>query len=78
MPRNDIATMKPNVRLMAEIGIVSRHWRMAMDEQPAKRRAEMDLRASDTDREHVAERLRSAAGHGRISLDELEERLEAV
>jgi MarR family transcriptional regulator for hemolysin len=25
--------MKPNVRLMAEIGIVSRHWRMAMDEQ---------------------------------------------
>lgn len=51
---------------------------MAMDEQPAKRRAEMDLRASDTDREHVAERLRSAAGHGRISLDELEERLEAV
>jgi hypothetical protein len=51
---------------------------MAMDEQPAKRRAEMDLRASDTDREHVAERLRAAAGHGRISLDELEERLEAV
>ena len=33
MPRNDLATMKPNVRLMAEIGIVSRHWRMAMDEQ---------------------------------------------
>ncbi|WP_211244470.1 DUF1707 SHOCT-like domain-containing protein [Actinospica robiniae] len=51
---------------------------MAMDEQPAKRRAEMDLRASDTDRDHVAERLRAAAGHGRISLDELEERLEAV
>jgi len=51
---------------------------MAMDEQPGKRRAELDLRASDTDREHVAERLRAAAGHGRISLDELEERLEAV
>jgi MarR family transcriptional regulator for hemolysin len=33
MPRNDNSTMKPNVRLMAEIGIVSRHWRMAMDEQ---------------------------------------------
>ena len=33
MPRNDLAIMKPNVRLMAEIGIVSRHWRMAMDEQ---------------------------------------------
>lgn len=51
---------------------------MAMDEQPAKRRAELDLRASDTDRERVAERLRAAAGHGRITLDELEERLEAV
>jgi hypothetical protein len=51
---------------------------MVMDEQPAKRRAELDLRASDTDRERVAERLRSAAGHGRITLDELEERLEAV
>lgn len=33
MSRNDLAAMKPNVRLMAEIGIVSRHWRMAMDEQ---------------------------------------------
>jgi hypothetical protein len=51
---------------------------MAMDEEPAKRRAEMDLRASDADRERVAERLRTAAGHGRITLDELEERLEAV
>jgi hypothetical protein len=51
---------------------------MAMDEQPAKRRAEMDLRASDTDRERVADLLRSAAGHGRITLDELGERLEAV
>lgn len=51
---------------------------MVMDEQPAKRRAEMDLRASDTDRERVAELLRAAAGHGRITLDELEERLEAV
>ena len=33
MPRNELSPMKPNVRLMAEIGIVSRHWRMAMDEQ---------------------------------------------
>ncbi|MBR7838167.1 DUF1707 domain-containing protein [Actinospica durhamensis] len=51
---------------------------MAMDEQPAQRRAELDLRASDTDRERVAELLRTAAGHGRITLDELGERLEAV
>ncbi len=51
---------------------------MAMDERGAKRRAELDLRASDTDRERVADLLRNAAGHGRITLDELEERLEAV
>ena len=36
------------------------------------------LRASDADREHVAERLRHAAGEGRILAEELEERLEAV
>ena len=36
------------------------------------------LRASDADREHVAERLRHAAGEGRIVAEELEERLEAV
>ncbi|MGH2884650.1 MAG: DUF1707 SHOCT-like domain-containing protein [Solirubrobacteraceae bacterium] len=36
------------------------------------------LRASDADREHVAERLRHAAGEGRIVSEELEERLEAV
>ena len=34
------------------------------------------LRASDADRERVAERLRAAAGEGRLSADELEERLE--
>jgi Domain of unknown function (DUF1707) len=34
------------------------------------------LRASDADRERTAERLRAAAGEGRISPDELEERLE--
>ncbi|UED84553.1 DUF1707 SHOCT-like domain-containing protein [Streptomyces profundus] len=34
------------------------------------------LRASHTDREAVAERLREAAGDGRLDLDELEERLE--
>lgn len=34
------------------------------------------MRASDDDREAVAELLREAAGDGRISFDELEERLE--
>ena len=34
------------------------------------------LRASDGDRERVAEQLRLAAGEGRLSADELEERLE--
>jgi hypothetical protein len=36
------------------------------------------LRASDADREQIAERLRRAAGEGRILAEELEERLEAV
>lgn len=36
------------------------------------------LRASDTDREQVAERLRHATGEGRLVPEELEERLEAV
>ena len=35
-------------------------------------------RASDADREHVAERLRDAAGDGRLTIPELEERLEAT
>jgi len=35
-----------------------------------------DLLASDADRERVAERLRAAAGDGRITATELEERLE--
>ena len=33
------------------------------------------LRASDHDREQVAERLRNAAGEGRLGADELEERV---
>lgn len=37
-----------------------------------------DLRCSDTDRERVAEALRDAAGDGRLTLTELEERLEAT
>jgi hypothetical protein len=35
-----------------------------------------ELRASDADRERVAERLRDAAGEGRLTAEELEERLE--
>ena len=36
------------------------------------------LRASDADRDQVAERLRAAATEGRIGFDELEERLSAT
>ena len=36
------------------------------------------LRASDADREDVAERLRHAAAEGRLSAEELEQRLEAA
>jgi hypothetical protein len=37
-----------------------------------------NLRASDADRERVAEILREAAGDGRVSMEELDERLDAV
>jgi hypothetical protein len=37
-----------------------------------------ELRASDADREHHAEVLRRAAGEGRLTMDELEERLNTV
>ena len=37
-----------------------------------------ELRASDADRERVAERLRDAAGDGRLTPTELEERLEGA
>jgi hypothetical protein len=37
-----------------------------------------DLLASDADRERVAERLRTAAGEGRLTSAELEERLEGA
>jgi hypothetical protein len=37
-----------------------------------------NLRASDAEREHVAERLRSAAAEGRLASEELEERLEVA
>jgi hypothetical protein len=39
---------------------------------------ERSLRASDADREQVLERLRHAMAEGRLSGDELEERIEAV
>jgi hypothetical protein len=37
-----------------------------------------ELRAADADRERTAERLRSAAAEGRISAEELEQRLEVA
>jgi hypothetical protein len=37
-----------------------------------------ELRASDADREHHAEILRRAAGEGRLTIDELDERLNTV
>lgn len=40
--------------------------------------AALQMRASDADRERVAEQLREAAGHGRLTMDELEERLESA
>ena len=43
--------------------------------QPADRR---HLRVSDADREQTADLLRQAAGDGRISFDELDQRLEAA
>lgn len=41
-------------------------------------RGPRDLRCSDKDRERVADALREAAGDGRLTLSELEERLEAT
>jgi Domain of unknown function (DUF1707)/Cell wall-active antibiotics response 4TMS YvqF len=38
----------------------------------------LGLRASDTDRERVADRLREAAAQGQITMDELDERLETT
>lgn len=38
--------------------------------------AALEMRAADSDRERVAEQLREAAGHGRLTMEELEERLE--
>lgn len=49
------------------------------NEDPGQRpAAELELRASDSDRERVADLLREAAAQGRIDMDELDERIEAV
>lgn len=48
-----------------------------MEESP-EIRGPRDLRCSDKDRERVADALREAAGEGRLTLSELEERLEAT
>jgi hypothetical protein len=40
--------------------------------------SELSIRVADADRERVAERLRRAAGEGRLAPEELEERLEAA
>ena len=48
---------------------------MTTPDGPADRR---NLRVSDADREHAAEVLRRAAGDGRITFDELDERLTAA
>jgi hypothetical protein len=37
-----------------------------------------ELRAADADRERIAERLRQAAAEGRLTAEELEERLEVA
>lgn len=41
-------------------------------------RDQRELRASDADRERVADQLREAASDGRLSLSELDERIEAL
>jgi hypothetical protein len=46
--------------------------------EPQDPNAPVELRASDADRERVADRLREAAADGRITMDELEERLETA
>jgi hypothetical protein len=48
-----------------------------MDSSPAAQDPQ-HLRASDADREAVANVLREAAGDGRLTMDELDERLDAV
>lgn len=46
--------------------------------EPAERPKHLDLRASDADRERVAKILHDAMGEGRLTIDELDERLQSV
>jgi len=50
------------------------------DDSPAPRSSDErpELRASDAEREQTADRLRQAMGEGRLSVEELEERLRAA
>ena len=48
---------------------------MSIPDGPADRR---NLRVSDAEREHAAEVLRRAAGDGRITFEELDDRLTAA
>ncbi|OKK19678.1 hypothetical protein AMK16_16590 [Streptomyces sp. CB00455] len=48
------------------------------DERPEKPLPELELRASDADRERVVDRLRDAVAEGRLDMDEFGERLEAA
>src|SRR3954447_23636459 len=43
-----------------------------------RRQSDSDLRASDAERERVAQLLRDSAGEGRLDMDELSERLDRV
>jgi Domain of unknown function (DUF1707) len=47
-------------------------------DRPAEPSAQAELRASHTDRDRVVELLRVAAGDGRLTAEELDERLEAA
>jgi Domain of unknown function (DUF1707) len=51
---------------------------MAADISPAGRHGSSELRASHADRDQVVEKLRVAAGDGRLTPEELDERLEAA
>src|SRR5262245_4331067 len=56
---------------------LARHWTPPVSQLPEPIDPR-NVRASDTDRHQVADRLRDAAAEGRLTLDELEERLEGV
>ncbi|MFF7300885.1 DUF1707 domain-containing protein [Streptomyces sp. NPDC008265] len=49
-----------------------------LPEKAVPQKAQPELRASDADRDRVAERLRDALAEGRLDMGEFEERLEAV